>query len=1025
MSTALLNLLFAQIIFKQLTDLENEEVAHQKEQPPQVSKGGSTSPSARHHLSPSPPAPEFFMKLSQDLKEHPLNSEFNLSPQACQSLYNALLPQNPMRPTGAMLQPLLGKLYESYKKDIITQIRHDEQDYKSKLREIEQIERGKWDTELLKELDIDKAQVQQQQQLKAQRQLELQKKQEQALKIQRQQLQRQQQLELQQLKQQQLKQQQFQQQRRQIQNQRLQHGETDSKNVVTNQPLQRLESHLPSSTVATRSLSPEHATSIQPNISTSNLRSKSESPQPSNALSPAVGTISLEEPTSNHARPVISSLASPSAPISGHVTPALADKALVLEPLPVLPFPTDEIDEKKLNPQEFASKVKESIAEPSELPEIKKSESLNNEEDNEEGTKDVKPITDLQTNIDAGAKEETPETVSETPEVVKVEASILEEAKEVITLDDSSSESPSIKGNESHPEIPEPPVSETSTKYNDSKLKDTGSDQLDNESPPMDVPSSAQSAEPQTVTPDDPTEESTEAISKSEVPERAAENESKVVEVRFSETIRKTRSSKESTREQTDQTELADTTSELELDTLKEDAMEEDAKEESAEAEITKEVDTTKKGTQEEEKEEVEKEEDEKEEVEKQEVEEEKASKGVDTKEVDENDKEKPEEKAEETQNEEPEVLHRTRSSSRVKGKPPASGLKTVVDDLKQEKSDSEKVGSGEGDIAIDRDSDGKADSSKKAATKEEKAITDEKDDEEAEADDEETKSPVAKVEDGIVKEEEVTDDEGEEGEEEEGSKDTKRLGDKRESSRLKKIRSDKAADENTKTKAKGKNIESEPKDEPVKASSVSEAEEDPNEASEDEPEGEENGEEDSEVTPGPPTSRTRAMSSTARVTNKRKRLSSPLRSSGIPNRRFLTMVNPLLSNISSNKSASFFANAVNPNDAPNYYDLIYGPTDIRTIKAQVKDGRIKDTNELERELQRMFANAVMYNGWDSDVSVWTREMQHETETLLALFRGAERTSAVNSGFSSGSYGDKAGSVSDEGQPPETKRRKK
>lgn len=165
------------------------------------------------------------------------------------------------------------------------------------------------------------------------------------------------------------------------------------------------------------------------------------------------------------------------------------------------------------------------------------------------------------------------------------------------------------------------------------------------------------------------------------------------------------------------------------------------------------------------------------------------------------------------------------------------------------------------------------------------------------------------------------------------------------------------------------------------------------------EPEDEEE-EADNDDSPGPPTKRTRSMSSA----KKRKRQSSPPRAT--PNRRFLTMVNPLLSNISSNKSASFFSNPVNPNDAPNYYDLIYDPTDIRTIKAQVKDGRIRDTAELERELQRMFANAVMYNGWDSDVSMWTREMQHDTETLLALFRGAERTSAVNSEKSSVASGD-------------------
>lgn len=106
-------------------------------------------------------------------------------------------------------------------------------------------------------------------------------------------------------------------------------------------------------------------------------------------------------------------------------------------------------------------------------------------------------------------------------------------------------------------------------------------------------------------------------------------------------------------------------------------------------------------------------------------------------------------------------------------------------------------------------------------------------------------------------------------------------------------------------------------------------------------------------------------------------------------NRKFQNVAGNLLSNISSNKSASFFTHPVNPNSAPNYYELIFSPTDIRTIKAQVKDGRISSTSELEREVAKMFANAIMYNPWDSDVNLWAREMQQETDALLTLFRGA------------------------------------
>ncbi|KAK9358114.1 hypothetical protein V1504DRAFT_397589 [Lipomyces starkeyi] len=122
---------------------------------------------------------------------------------------------------------------------------------------------------------------------------------------------------------------------------------------------------------------------------------------------------------------------------------------------------------------------------------------------------------------------------------------------------------------------------------------------------------------------------------------------------------------------------------------------------------------------------------------------------------------------------------------------------------------------------------------------------------------------------------------------------------------------------------------------------------------------------------------------------------SSPAPSAGLTprptNRKFQALVAPLLANISSNRSASFFTNPVNENDAPNYHNLVYEPTDLRTIKGMVKEGRIQNSSELEREIMKMFANAVMYNRWDSDIGEWSREMQRETETLIAVFRGAER----------------------------------
>lgn len=153
MSTALLNLLFAQTIYKQACERDDSSSG---------STGGSSSAPSREH----------FIRLAQGLKDHPLNTEFSLSPEACRSLYSALLPSNPGHPTPEKLRPLLGKLYESFKRDIVIQIKNDEHEFRTKLREIEQIERGKWDAELMKEMESEKSQAYQQQQLKLQRELQ-------------------------------------------------------------------------------------------------------------------------------------------------------------------------------------------------------------------------------------------------------------------------------------------------------------------------------------------------------------------------------------------------------------------------------------------------------------------------------------------------------------------------------------------------------------------------------------------------------------------------------------------------------------------------------------------------------------------------------------------------------------------------------------------------------------------------------------------------------------------------------------
>lgn len=996
MSTALLNLLFAQTIFKQLTDLENSS---------------STSPDASSthaRNSPSPPAPEFFIKLSQDLKLHPLNSDFNLSPQACQSLYNALLPQNPTHPTGAMLRPLLGKLYESYKKDIVERIREDEMEYRTKLKEIEQIERGVWDGELLKELDLEQGhggnvssqnqsqtpqQLQQQklqrgldhqkkleldsdpshaqpqsqshqsqqlqQQQKLQRVLDQQKKQEQALMIQRQQLQRQQQLELTQMKQMQIRQREFQEKKR-LQ-QRL-NGEGGSVTPPSNtavalgvslgptQSLQRPAVPLGGSDVVTRSLSPvsqEQRTGTLQATDTNvgALRAKSESPQSTKELAPVITSTRLGVPTTDTA--------------GTNVPPPVAQTTKDLEA------------PKEVPSGEEKTQIMDTVEEPTTNAEA---------DDKADVVMDDVTGTDADASIEPSGKAIETESFKEDREsksgiekendAEKVEVDEKEEnhitEEENLNVNDTSEGVEERNKGDDSKEIKEP-RDETNEAPSDTE-KQTDLETTNGANPaspsPIAVQDSEKNLEPQPESKEE-NDEGVESAEQRNEDKESSEGPENVTATESMDGAEVIDDAKTETQEEAEDASKPQSNSEDESKPTAE--IEEAAAEPEPEAEAPIEQEDDKsgesiritrstRGTAKKQAEEAEKEAEalaEKSLAEKN-VDEE-AEENAENMDEEASDSERDETTAEikhESENEEKaEIPHRTRSSSRVK-KPNAA-------DIKNEES-SEKV----------------------------------------------------KVEDDSAKEEEEEEENeaDNEGEDEDESKLPKRRGEKRESLRLKKIRgTDTTKPKPTKggtSKAKGEH-EASPSPTPDMDGETPAPDGSDREGN--------NSGSDSEA---PPTSRTRAMSTSAsRASKKRKRTSSPLRSS-LPNRRFLTMVNPLLSNISSNKSASFFANPVNPNDAPNYYSLIYDPTDIRTIKSQVKDGRIKDTAELERELQRMFANAVMYNGWDSDVSVWTREMQHETETLLALFRGAERTSAVNS-----MRDEKAGSVSDEGQAE--KRRKK
>lgn len=84
--------------------------------------------------------------------------------------------------------------------------------------------------------------------------------------------------------------------------------------------------------------------------------------------------------------------------------------------------------------------------------------------------------------------------------------------------------------------------------------------------------------------------------------------------------------------------------------------------------------------------------------------------------------------------------------------------------------------------------------------------------------------------------------------------------------------------------------------------------------------------------------------------------------------KKFQTVINGLHSNISGHRNGTLFHNPIKDSDAPDYYDLVKRPIDLKTIKAKIKDGSIKDSQEFQRDIYLMYANARMYNQPDTGI---------------------------------------------------------
>lgn len=154
-----------------------------------------------------------------------------------------------------------------------------------------------------------------------------------------------------------------------------------------------------------------------------------------------------------------------------------------------------------------------------------------------------------------------------------------------------------------------------------------------------------------------------------------------------------------------------------------------------------------------------------------------------------------------------------------------------------------------------------------------------------------------------------------------------------------------------------------------------------------------------------------------------------------IASRNFPRMSTVILDEIRAHKYANYFQQPVREKDAEGYRDIIQRPQDLKSIKAAIAAGSkaisaatvsstvdspsgggtplsssrdggsvtleksadlmppraIVNSSQLEKEVLRMLANAVMFNPGDEGIVRDTREMAEEIEAKVRDWRGAER----------------------------------
>ncbi|KAF2834627.1 hypothetical protein M501DRAFT_904174, partial [Patellaria atrata CBS 101060] len=147
-----------------------------------------------------------------------------------------------------------------------------------------------------------------------------------------------------------------------------------------------------------------------------------------------------------------------------------------------------------------------------------------------------------------------------------------------------------------------------------------------------------------------------------------------------------------------------------------------------------------------------------------------------------------------------------------------------------------------------------------------------------------------------------------------------------------------------------------------------------------------------------------------------------------IASRNFPRMSQTIMNDINSHKHASMFSQPVKEKDAEGYRDMVRRPQDLKSIRTAIVAGSkvvsaaasgdtpvanspggsggnvilpispelvppkgIVNAAQLEKEVMRMLANAVMFNPGEDGVVKDAREMFDTVEESINIWRSAER----------------------------------